>query len=92
MPAKPTSLLICVNFRAATGKPSCAQRGSRDIADAMEKGVRERKIDIEVERICCFGHCEKGPNMRLAPGGDFIFGAALEDVPQILDRLEKLSK
>jgi hypothetical protein len=86
---RPTALLICVNRRFKGGEPSCAARGSVAIADAIEKGVRERKIDIAVERIICLGQCTKGPTLKLTPAGDFILGTTAAMVPCILERLEK---
>lgn len=87
---RPTALLICINRRFKGGEPSCAARGSMAIAEALEKGVRERCIDVAVERIICLGQCTRGPTLKLAPGGDFILGATTEMVPGILDRLEKM--
>lgn len=81
---------ICVNHRYGSDTPSCGDRGSVAIADAIEQGVRERRINVKVERIVCFGKCMIGPNMRLAPGGAFRHGVTLHDVPAILDDLQAL--
>lgn len=83
----PTKILICVNRRFKSGEPSCAARGSIAIADAIEEGVRKRRIDIDVEHFICFGHCPKGPTVKLVPG-DFILGTTLDMVDGILDKLE----
>ena len=83
----PKKVLICVNRRFKSGEASCAARGSLAIAEAIELGVGERKIDIAVERFICFGQCTKGPTVKLAPG-DFILGATLDMVDGILDSLE----
>lgn len=88
MTARPSTLLICVNPVARAGKGCCAGRGSVAIAKALEAGVRDRRIDITVERIVCLGQCAHGPTLRLAPGGAFILGVAVADVPGLLDRLE----
>ena len=85
---QPKTLIVCVNQRFEAGRASCAGRGSLEIAKAIESGITERGIDIEVERLCCLGHCTKGPVMRLAPGGAFFHETKLEDVPGILDDLE----
>ena len=84
----PPLLLVCVNHRPQFDKPSCASRGSEAIADALETGIAERSLHVQVERKCCLGQCNDGPTLRLAPGGDFLLGVALGDVPAILDRLE----
>lgn len=81
---------ICVNHRYGSDTPSCGERGSVPIAEAIEQGVRDRRINVEVERIVCFGKCTIGPNMRLAPGGAFRHGVTIHDVPAILDELEAL--
>ena len=47
----PRTLLICINRRFKASEPSCATRGSLPIADAIESGIRERRIAIPVERI-----------------------------------------
>ena len=90
MTDRPTALLICVNHRYGDDKPSCAARGSLPIAEAVETGVAERRIDLAIERIICLGQCTKGPSMRLAPGREFLLGVNLGQVPGILDRLEHL--
>ncbi len=69
-------------------QPSCAARGSEVIAEALEKGVAERRIAVTVKRSVCMSKCTEGPTLRLAPGGRFIQGPALADVPDILDQLE----
>jgi len=84
---RPKRILTCVNRRFSS-EPSCANRGSLAIAEAIEKGVRERRIDIVVERFICFGQCAKGPTVKLVPG-DFILGTTLEMVDGILDQLEE---
>jgi len=78
----PKTVLVCVNRRFRGDQPSCAQRGSEEIADAIERG-----IDIKVERIICLGQCKKGPTIRFAPAGRFILGTALEDVPALINEL-----
>jgi len=82
-------LLVCINRRFGADQASCAARGSESVADAIERGIAERGLDLPVERICCFGKCQDGPNMRLAPGGEFFMGVGLERVPDVLDALER---
>ena len=84
---RPNKVLICVNRRFKTDEASCAARGGIAIAEAIEAGVRERRIDIEVERFICFGQCNLGPTVKLAPG-DFILGTTPDMVDGILDQLE----
>ena len=86
----PKILMICINRRFRADGPSCAARGSEDIAAAIESGVRKRCIAIEVERSVCMSQCPKGPTIKLVPGGRFILGRTLADVPALLDKLEDL--
>jgi (2Fe-2S) ferredoxin len=85
---KPEKLVMCVNRRFQLGQRSCAGSGSEAIADAIEQGILERRIDLGTERIVCLGQCTKGPSMRLAPGGRFYFEMLLEKVPELLEDLE----
>ncbi len=79
---------ICINRRFGSDRPSCGTRGSQNIADAIEAGVRERKINVMIERIVCFGMCNNGPNMRLIPGGAFHKDVSLDQVNELLSMLE----
>jgi len=83
--------MICVNRRFRADEASFAARNSRALADALEAGIRERNIDIKIERSVCLGHCQKGHSIRLAPGGRFILGKSLDDVDVLLDELERLN-
>lgn len=85
---RPTTLIICVNRRMRADQPSCAARGAESLADDLERSVVERRLDVTVERTKCLGHCRRGPNLRVAPGGAFFSGVGRGDLPAILDRLE----
>ena len=68
-----TVVMVCVNERFS-GRPSCAQRGGIQLADGMEKELSAQGLEVPVERILCFGRCNEGPVMRIAPGGAFFTG------------------
>jgi hypothetical protein len=87
MHPRPDKILICVNRRFKTDEASCAQRGSIAVAEAIEAGIQDRRIDIAFDRFICFGQCQKGPTVKLVPG-DFILGTSLDMVDGILDDLE----
>ena len=82
--------MICINLRPGSDRPSCSARGSAAVADALERGIAERRINITLERSVCMGQCTKGPTVRFAPGGRFHLGTTLERVDIILDELESL--
>lgn len=88
---RPTTLVVCVNRRLRADQPSCAARGAEGLADDLERGIAERRLDMKIERIKCLGYCQRGPNLRLAPGGPFFFAVGKDDLSTILDRLEIVS-
>ena len=87
-PRQPTTIVVCVNRRFRADQPSCAARGSIAVAEALERGVDERRLPVRVERICCLGECQRGPTVRVAPGGAFFLGVSANDVPAILDSVD----
>lgn len=84
--ARTKRLLVCVNRRPNPTHPSCAARGSAEIADELEIQIAAQGLDVTVERIVCLAHCDRGPALRLA-GEKFILGAELTDVPEIIGML-----
>ncbi len=64
-------VIVCTRHRANPDQPSCAARGSLDLAAWLEREIAARGWDIRLERFDCLGRCEDGPNLRLAPGGPF---------------------
>lgn len=77
-------IIICVNYRANPVQPSCGARGSEAIALRIEKEIDERGLPIELERTYCLGHCEQGPNLRLAPNGEFFHRFNYQSIPRLL--------
>ena len=87
--AKPTmrpTIIVCVNRRLRHDTPSCAERGSEAIADALE--ARMPGTGASLVRIKCFGRCADGPIVRIAPGGRFFTEATLDDVSTMLEALK----
>ncbi|WP_420546972.1 hypothetical protein [Curvivirga sp.] len=81
-------LCICTNLRGGDILPSCGKVGSKELADALEQGLKDMKLPYEFQRLHCMGKCHLGPTMRLSPGGPFIMGAKLSDVAHILNLLK----
>jgi len=80
-------VVVCVNYRANPQQPSCAARGGERIADLIERGIAAENIGIMLERFKCLGRCDEGPNLRMAPGGEFCSGVRPEDVPALLEKI-----
>ena len=71
--------------------PSCAERGSVAIAEALRLELAVAQVDVNVRELCCFGRCADGPNARLAPDGRFWRGVVLADVPVIVAEIAILA-
>lgn len=82
-------IFVCTNLREATGQPSCAARGSRELIKYLEQGIADRQMSWEVKESVCFGHCDKGPNVK-PMGEPFRHGLGLEDVDDFLDELARV--
>ncbi len=81
------TVVICVNFRPFTNQPSCAQRGSKELADWLEAEIARRNLDGKVDRSVCLGHCPVGPNARLL-GEEFVHEATREKLIPLLDAMQ----
>ena len=87
-----TKIIICVNHRANASQPSCAARGSEELAHCLEVELGKRDLGITVERFNCLGLCEQGPNIRLAPGGRFYHQVGMGDLPALMADVEQSCK
>jgi NADH:ubiquinone oxidoreductase subunit E len=83
------SLIACVKERF-TGKSSCSGRGSVEIIDHIEVEIKKKGWSVLVERVNCLGECEKGPNMRIAPGGSFFYGMTKDKIPELMAGLAQV--
>lgn len=81
-------LIFCTNLRLPGGEPSCGGRGSVELAEAVAAYINDRGLAVRVDYSVCLGHCHEGPNVRVAPGGEFIHQATLEKLIQVIDELE----
>ena len=78
-----TTVVVCVKERSA-GRPSCGRRGGSQFADSLEGALAEQGLKVPVERILCFGRCNQGPVMRIAPGGAFFVGMTQERLGEVV--------
>lgn len=81
------AIYVCTNLRKVGGEASCAGRGSLDLIDLLQERLAARQLSYEVKPSVCFGHCEKGPNLKPA-GRPFWHGASSENLEEFLDTLE----
>ena len=85
----PPIIRVCINEYQQDGGDSCGPRGGKEMRDLLEQGIRERGIDIEFRALECLGFCQRGPSIMLDPGNSYLLHAQPEDVPEILDLVEK---
>lgn len=80
------TILICNNKRANPNQPSCAQRGSEQISNALAQWINEYQVPLQIQHFKCLGQCEHGPNIKLLEGGFIqqINPQALDEVKAIL--------
>ena len=82
----PPRLTVCINRRRENGiSISCSARGSEALLEALRREAAVRGLALEIDTIRCLGLCEKGPNVRLAPGKNWFAGCQAEDAPAVLD-------
>lgn len=72
MPKPLFAVRVCINKRLNTDRlPSCGGRGSRGIADLLEKMIMDERLPASVTRGPCMNNCLHGPTIKIQ-GADFI--------------------
>lgn len=85
-------IILCIHRRTNPAQPSCAARGSLEIAEQLEREIAMHGWDIKLERFDCLGRCDEGPNLRLAPGGPFRSGIVASHLEELLREIERFSR
>jgi NADH:ubiquinone oxidoreductase subunit E len=80
----PKKLLVCTNYRANPNTPSCAARGSKEVATELMHELKKKNVSIEVEEIQCMGYCDIGPNIRLIPNGEIFHEVSAKKFSKII--------
>ena len=83
------TVIICINHRANPNNPSCGARGSEKIAAALQHQITAANLPVVLKRFKCLGHCDKGPNLRIAPDGRFFYGVTEDMLEEVITELEK---
>lgn len=81
--SKAVTLRVCRNTRWGD-KPSCGGRGSEHVLLALADAVRRAGLDAAVEETVCLGHCGKGPNVKILPGGAVCHGVSLDTLEEVV--------
>lgn len=80
-------LTVCINDRGANAiTVSCGPRGGTGLEQALGAEIERRGLDIEVQTIKCLGLCDKGPNVRLAPGKNWFHEVSADDISELIEQ------
>jgi len=80
------TITVCVNVRPDNAiSVSCGPRGGHAIETAIRAEVVKQSVPVDIRTIECLGLCQKGPNVRLAPGNSWFHGVREADVPELVD-------
>jgi NADH:ubiquinone oxidoreductase subunit E len=72
------NLRLCTNKRLNRDQlPSCAGRGSRELADKIESLLLEQSIPAKLIRSPCMNNCQIGPNLKIQGAG--LYNGVTED-------------
>jgi NADH:ubiquinone oxidoreductase subunit E len=88
MSDKPGLLRVCDNMRYGTAA-SCAGRGAEKLIDKLRQEIARQELNVDVETSVCFGQCDKGPNVKVIPGGRFVHEMKEDDIPELLAQFKK---
>ncbi|MFM9913290.1 MAG: (2Fe-2S) ferredoxin domain-containing protein [Methylophilaceae bacterium] len=81
------TIIVCINHRANPDVPSCGARGGEAIAQCIASEIATYALDMGLERFHCLGMCDLGPNIKLAPAGNFYHHVSLESLPELVQQL-----
>ncbi len=86
------TVFVCTNAREG-GRVACGNpgRGGLELCEALKHAVKEKglKGKVRIARSGCLDLCEQGPNAFVYPGGEWLSGLTQQDVPKIVEGLEK---
>ena len=80
---------VCTMQRPAGGKPSCAQRGSNDLYNALQESLGAHEDvwgEVSVTATGCLGPCFDGPTVVVYPEGCWYAGVKPEDADELVTR------
>ncbi|MBF0192453.1 MAG: (2Fe-2S) ferredoxin domain-containing protein [Magnetococcales bacterium] len=79
-----TSIMVCVKERMGQAS-SCVQGGSLELIRLLEREFAAQGLSVPVKPLMCFGRCNEGPNMRIAPGGAFFTRMTPERLGEVVE-------
>jgi (2Fe-2S) ferredoxin len=69
-------------------KSGCRKRGGRQLVEALERTLREKQLEaqVEIQYTGCQKCCSKAPGLTIMPGRHRYDGLSPADVPNLLDK------
>ena len=83
------SIVVCTQIRLDSGKKLCGGSQSHVLIEVLRKLLSEEELDIPVREQVCFGRCEEGIVMRIAPGKEFFSNVTKDTLPNIINQAKK---
>lgn len=79
---------LCTNKRLNTDQqPSCAGRGSKELADKIESLLLAQSIPAKLVRSPCMNNCKIGPNLKIQ-AAELFNGVTDDTIPEIIDSIK----
>ncbi len=75
------TLFVCTHRRSSQN-PSCGGKDSEKLLAKLQLEAKESEVNVEA--ICCFGHCTEGVVVKIAPNGGFYHHVTQSDIPKLL--------
>ncbi|MBI3819816.1 MAG: (2Fe-2S) ferredoxin domain-containing protein [Planctomycetes bacterium] len=85
-------IFVCENARDINDpRGCCSAKGSVAIREALKKECERRGLKgiVRVNKAGCLDQCHAGPTIVIYPEQTWYGGVKLEDVPKIVDALER---
>jgi predicted metal-binding protein len=84
------SIVVFIDTRDSV-KKSCGGSGSQQLVEQLKEELKKRKLEILVREQICFGRCNDGIVMRIAPGKEFFTEVNTETLAEIIRLAEYYS-
>lgn len=79
---------LCTNKRLNTdNQPSCAGRGSKELADKLEAILLAESIPAKLVRSPCMNNCPIGPNLKIQ-AAELFNGVTDDSIPEIVEAIK----
>jgi (2Fe-2S) ferredoxin len=78
---------ICMQEKPNPEAPSCPNRGSGKVLEALRAEIGKAGLadEVQVTTSGSIGLCTRGPNLVVYPEGIWYSGVQVEDVPEIVN-------